>query len=157
MKRVSDIVGEMPFAGRAAVETAALSAISERRSLKNKALKAGGAVLFLCGFAFMHGLQAKLGLNEVGHDLNDMQDGVNVVDVGRITVAGAYAAANMAVAYTQAQIGWRVAKNYTSFHQQVAAGAELPERNFRFKARVPELNELAFTMGAQTLFMAQMH
>lgn len=157
MGKVSNLVGGMPFAGRAAVETAAVAAISERRSPKTKAMKAAGAILFLTGFAFLHSLQAKMGLSEVGKNLDDMQDGANVLEMGRLGISSAYGAANLAVAYTQAQIAYRVGKNCHDFHQQIANGAELKDRNFNYKIRRPELNELAFTIGAQTLFMAQMH
>lgn len=112
MGKVSSAVGKMPFAGRSIVENAAMTAISERTSIREKTQKAVSAAGFLAVFAVLHGLQAKIGIDDMRIDYPDLLDGnFTLMEAVEASVSTAYAIANTAVAYTQLQIAGRVGQN----------------------------------------------
>lgn len=155
MGRVSKAVGKLPFAGRTSVENAAMTAISERTSLKEKAQKAGSAVGILAVFAAIHGVQAKMGIDDMRVDYPELLDGdVTPMEAIEATVSTAYTLANSAVAYTQLQIAGRVGRNYLRFREQVNNGAELAEFDRDFEGRQATLTEAAATLGGQVTFLA---
>lgn len=155
MGKISNAVGKMPFAGKSLVENRTLEAICERTSLQEKTSKSIRAAGFLVIFAAVHGIQAKLGTSDLSHDLGELQDGVSATDAAEVCISGLYTLANAAVTYTQAQLGYRVGRNYLHFRSQYRHAEEFPAEDYQYEPRIPTANQVAFTSAGQALFLAQ--
>lgn len=154
MGKISSIVGKMPFAGRAAVENAALAAYSERRSKEAKISKSIGSITFLAFFSAMHGLQAHMGATDTLEAMKDIQTNPNILNFTKLAIAGLYTIANTGVMYTQAEIGLRVADNCIDFCSNFDETSSV-RSNYRFSAQIPTAEEVGFTLAGQAIFIAQ--
>lgn len=100
MGKVAHIVGDMPFAGRAMVENAYFWARSETSDVSEKIKKCAAAAGFLTVFGLIHGVQAKMGIRDFTHDLNEAQNGAGALAYAESTISGLYTLAMSAVTYT---------------------------------------------------------
>jgi len=157
MGKISTFIGKMPFAGKSAVENAAMSAICERNSVPEKKQKVRNSFLFLGVFAALHGLQARLGVLELMTDIPDVAHNPTAGNIARTAISSVYTLANSAVAYTQAEIALRVVGNYRDFTENVDAGVPLAELDYSFERRIPTSAQVLTTIAGQAIFLAQMH
>lgn len=153
MGLVAKAVGKMPFAGRAIVENAYHFARSEQYSFKDKASKAAVSAGFLAVFAFMHGVQAKMGISDLGHDWAEFSANPDIASGAEVAVSGLYTVANVAVTYTQAQLGLKTVADTAAYKFVEVNGGEHAQRH-AYRAESPTFHEVAFTLGAQTVFLA---
>ncbi|MCA9330488.1 hypothetical protein KC957_00415 [Candidatus Saccharibacteria bacterium] len=150
---VAKTVGKMPFAGRAIVENAYHWSRSEQSSFGSKLVKGALSAGFLAAFAALHVTQAKMGIADFTHDWAELTAHPSAGSGLETTVSGLYTAANVAVIYTQAQLGMKTVGDTALFGARELAGVEQPERR-AFSWENARLHELAFTLGGQVLFAA---
>lgn len=155
MGKISSIVGKMPFAGKSIVENSAAMAIAERTSMREKVTKCAVSAGFLAGFAVMHGFQAKLGWDDLKYDAHQLLTDPTPLEVAETTLASAYTIANAAVTYTQLEISTRVGRNLKRFWDSHRHNEPFAAEDYHFEVRKPQPVQLAFTLGAQAVMLAQ--
>lgn len=154
MGAIAQVVGKMPFSGRAAVENSYFNARSETRDVDTKLTKCAKSAGFLAIFAFLHGVQAKLGIRDFTHDFAEYQATGSITSAVESTISGLYTLAMSAVTYTQAQLMGKTLFDGAQFAYRDATGKPQDERR-KFEATEVLPREVLFTLAGQMIFLAQ--
>ncbi len=134
MKRIAQFTGKLPFAGKHMAKKWFMDGISSARSGETASKYANSVALL--GFAALHAVQAKMGIEELVNDDSVIEQGVDML----------YATANSLVTYTQTYLAARVA---LTPERSVNSGGGATSH--RIGMVTPA--ELGTTLGGQMLFL----
>lgn len=151
MGKIATVVGDMPFAGRAAVENAYFWARSETKDINTKCKRCAVAASFLMVFAGLHAVQAKMGVTDLSYDIAEVQKNPSLKAYLETGVSGLYSLAMGAVTYTQLQLAGKTVVDTLDVIVDISRD-EPTETRHPFQVDTPKAHEIAFTVGGQLLF-----
>lgn len=153
MGKIANVVGDMPFAGRAIVENTYFWAHSEQTTIGGKIKKCAAAAGFLAVFGLLHSVQARMGLADLRYDVSQFQADPSAGNGLECAISGLYTLANTAVTYTQLQLSGKTVLDAAVLTLDKVQGNDIePRRPFEVEHVKPQ--EIAFTLGGQMLFAA---
>ncbi len=151
MGKIATVVGDMPFAGRAAVENAYFWARSETKDINTKCKRCAVAASFLLVFAGLHAVQAKMGMADLSYDVAEVRKDPNLKAYFETSVSGLYSLAMGAVTYTQLQLAGKTVVDTLDVIGDISRD-EATEARRPFQIDTPKMHEVAFTLVGQLLF-----
>ncbi len=151
---VAEATGKMPFSGKHVMKYLFQKGREASRNGEVTGKLTNAAALG--GFALLHAVQLKLGINELQHDGHQ--------NPALIGIDAAYTTANAMATYTQAYLATKVLTTRRQEPQELGVTPEgfttpleVPQEHPEIKPGFATPMELAVTLGGQVLFLATMH